>query len=47
MQLHGSELKKGVVIERGASPWQIFSKTIRASPCYPPFRHGAPRPAEL
>ena len=26
MQLHGSELKKGVVIERGASPWQIFQQ---------------------
>ena len=26
MQLHGSELKKGVVIKRGASPWQIFQQ---------------------
>lgn len=26
MQLHGSELRKGVAIERGASPWQIFQQ---------------------
>ena len=29
MQLHGSELKKGVVIERGASPWQIFQQNAQ------------------
>ena len=29
MQLHGAELKKGVVIEGGAAPWQIFQQDER------------------